>query len=91
MRIKFTSKIRRGLALLAEIATLTEDQPPAFTVMSRWTLKQQREYNAALDWIEQVNKPAATVGRDPTAEEAAMAAAAIGYAPANAPREAVAA
>lgn len=55
MKIKYTSKIRRGLAALAEIATLTEDSPPPDTVRAKWTKAKRLEYNAALDWIEQEN------------------------------------
>jgi hypothetical protein len=80
--IKFTSRVRRGLALVAKIATLTEDDAPGFTVTSRWTLTQQREFNLALDWIEQQNAEP-PVGRDPTPEESAMVAELIGHAPMN--------
>lgn len=55
--MKYTSRVRRGLALLYQIGTLTEDDPPRETVMSRWSKAQQGDYNLALDWIEQETQP----------------------------------
>lgn len=54
-KIKFTSKIRRGLALMrmVNIAALSDDQPPPQRFMEKMTGKQQEEYNAAMAWIEQ--------------------------------------
>ncbi len=55
IKIKFTSKIRRGLALVRIVAifSLDESKPPSRTVMKDWTKKQVEEFNAALAWIEQ--------------------------------------
>ncbi len=54
-KIKFTSKVRRGLALfrMVQMAALSDDCPPAQTMISRWTKAQQSDYNAALAWCEQ--------------------------------------
>lgn len=54
-KIKFTSKIRRGLALMrmVNMAALSDDQPPPQRFMEKMTGKQQEEYNAAMAWIEQ--------------------------------------
>lgn len=54
-KIKFTSKIRRGLALvrIVTIFSLDESKPPSRTVMKDWTKKQVEKFNAALAWIEQ--------------------------------------
>lgn len=54
-KIKFTSKIRRGLALMrmVNIAALSDDQPPPQRFIEKMTGKQQEEYNAAMAWIEQ--------------------------------------
>lgn len=54
-KIKFTSKVRRGLALfrMVQMAALRDDMPPAQTMISRWTKAQQSDYNAALAWCEQ--------------------------------------
>lgn len=53
-KIKFTSKIRRGLALvrMVTMASLRDNMPPAQTIIDRWTKKQQAEFNAALEWME---------------------------------------
>lgn len=54
-KIRFTSKIRRGLALVRVITlfSLDESKPPSRTVMKDWTKKQVDESNAALAWLEQ--------------------------------------
>lgn len=54
-RIKFTSKIRRGLALMrmVNMGALSDDAPPPTRIMSKMTKKQEEEYNAAMAWIEQ--------------------------------------
>lgn len=51
---RFTSVVRRGLA---DVRTLVVDsfdanKPPSNTVTSHWTKKRQREFNAAMDWID---------------------------------------
>lgn len=53
-KIKFTSKIRRGIALvrMVAMASLSDDMPPSKTIIARWTKKQQAEFNAALEWME---------------------------------------
>lgn len=54
-KIKFTSKIRRGLALMrmVNMGALSDDAPPPTRIMSKMTKKQEEEYNAAMAWIEQ--------------------------------------
>lgn len=54
-KIKFTSKVRRGLALvrMVQMVSLRDDMPPVQTFTSRWTKAQQSDYNAALEWMEQ--------------------------------------
>ncbi len=58
-QIKYTSKIRRGLAAVAELAlaSLDDNKPTGKTITSGWTAAKRTEFNAALDYIEQENKP----------------------------------
>jgi len=54
-KIKFTGKVRRGLALfrMVQMASQSDDCPSIPTFISRWTKAQQSDYNAALAWCEQ--------------------------------------
>ena len=54
-KIKFTSKIRRGLALMrmVNMAAVSDDAPPHTRLFSNMTKTQEAEYNAAMAWIEQ--------------------------------------
>jgi hypothetical protein len=54
-RIKFTSKIRRGLALMrmVNISALDTDGIDPMKFPKAMTGKQQEEYNAAMAWVEQ--------------------------------------
>lgn len=54
-RVKFTSRVRRGLALVKYLAeaSMNNDLPPAETIMARWTRAQQADYRQAIEWIEQ--------------------------------------
>lgn len=54
-RVKFTDKVRRGLALvrLLAVEAFDDDKPPARTTHARWTRGQQAEFVAAMEWIKQ--------------------------------------
>lgn len=54
-KIKFTSKIKRGLALMrmVNLGALSDDAPPPTRIMAKMSKKQQDEYNSAMAWIEQ--------------------------------------
>ena len=54
-KIKFTGKVRRGLALMRMVQMAAQDDscPPIQTMIGRWTKAQQGDYNAALAWCEQ--------------------------------------
>lgn len=59
-KIKFTSKIKRGLALIRMVNITALDETGDMgtpsspqRLIKAMTKKQQEEYNAALDWIDQ--------------------------------------
>lgn len=55
-RIKFTRKVKRGL-VLARGLLIDSFDPDTFTSAAqvrKWTKAQQREFNAAMAWLEQV-------------------------------------
>ena len=54
--IRFTSKIRRGLILMRGllIDSFDDSKPPTASIVKGWTAKDQREFNAAMAWLEQV-------------------------------------
>ncbi|MCC6425670.1 MAG: hypothetical protein IT435_02495 [Phycisphaerales bacterium] len=54
-KLRFTSKIRRGLALvrMIDMAAQREDMAPVPALLARWPKRAVDEYNAALAWIEQ--------------------------------------
>ena len=54
-RIKYTSKVRRGmkLALALLAANVDDDQPPAATIMGRWSRAEKSDYQVALVWMRQ--------------------------------------
>lgn len=54
-KVYYTSKIKRGLALVRMItmSAFDDSAPPAATIVERWTKKQRTEFNAALEWLEQ--------------------------------------
>lgn len=54
-KIKFTSKIKRGLALMrmVNLGSLSDDAPAPTRIMAKMSKKQQDEYNSAMAWIEQ--------------------------------------
>lgn len=59
-KIKFTSKIRRGLALIRMVNITALDETGDMgtpsspqRIIKAMTKKQEEEYNAALDWIDQ--------------------------------------
>jgi hypothetical protein len=55
-RVKLTSKVKRGLVLARTLTlnALSPDEAPGFTTVRTWTRKMERELNAALAWMEQV-------------------------------------
>jgi hypothetical protein len=60
-QIKYTSKIRRGLAAVAELALASMDdrKPSGTAIVAAWTAAKRQEFNAACDYIDQENKPKA--------------------------------
>jgi hypothetical protein len=54
--VRFTGKVRRGLALARSLVidSLSDDAaPPQTTVRLRWTATMQDDFNAAMRWMEQ--------------------------------------
>ncbi len=56
--MKFTSKVRRGLALMRSlVASMMDDrQPPPAEIVRKWPKRYQQDFNAALEWIEENEK-----------------------------------
>lgn len=54
-KIRYTAKIRRGLEHMRGllIDALDDSKPPASRIVSGWKQSVQREFNAAMEWIEQ--------------------------------------
>lgn len=64
-KTKFTSKTRRGLALVRRllISSFDESCPPSSTQYARFTKKQVAEYEQALAWMEeQIQEPTKYTG-----------------------------
>lgn len=59
-RIKFTARVRRGLALVALIARQSFDDNTLSShhQAGKWTKAQRDEYDLALAWIEQETRGA---------------------------------
>lgn len=55
-RIKFTSKVKRGMVSIRSllIDSFDDTKPPTTAIVAQWTKAQQREFNAAMEWLEQV-------------------------------------
>lgn len=55
-RVKCTAKVKRGLVLVRGLTldALNPDAAPGFTTVRKWKRRQERELNAALEWLEQV-------------------------------------
>lgn len=53
--VKFTNKVRRGLARVRSllIDALDDNKPPAATIVASWKAPQREDFNQALAWIEQ--------------------------------------
>lgn len=51
---KFTSATRRGLRDVRALvlASFDDSAPPSATAVKAWTMKREREFNQALDWID---------------------------------------
>lgn len=54
-KIKYTSKIKRGMALARMIvmASLDDNMMSSASIIAKWTEKQRREFNDYLAWAEQ--------------------------------------
>lgn len=54
-RIKKTRRVKRGLAAMRELllAGFDSNMPPSDTIVKTWKKSKQRDFNAAMDWIEQ--------------------------------------
>lgn len=54
-RVMFTTKVRRGLGLVAVFAVnaFDPDTAPGFTAAARLSRAQRSDLDAALDWLEQ--------------------------------------
>ena len=53
--IRYTSKVRRGLAAMAELidSAFDDSKPPVQTVTAKWPRAKQAEFNLARDWVDQ--------------------------------------
>mgnify|MGYP003337232186 CR=1 FL=1 len=53
-KIKFTSKVRRGLGILRSlhIDAACDEKPPMSTALAKLKAPQVSDYNAAMAWIE---------------------------------------
>lgn len=53
--VKFTARVRRGLALVRLLVDQSFDQnkPPSETEYNRWAASQKIDYQLALDWMRQ--------------------------------------
>ena len=73
--IRYTAKVRRGLAAMAELidAAFDDNVPPVTTIVARWTKAKQAEFNLARDWVDQeteqpdVCEPAVEIAASPVA------------------------
>lgn len=63
-KIQFTKRVRRGLALVRQIAVGSFDDNVLSSqhVYSRWTAPQRIEYQLAIDWMAQQAPTAAAKG-----------------------------
>ncbi len=54
-KVKLTSKVRRGLAHVRQMARdfCDPDKAPGFTQVRFWSRAKQSEYDAAMAWLEQ--------------------------------------
>lgn len=53
--IKYTAKVRRGLALMQLVAvnSIDPDKAPGFTTVKGWTKAQESDFNQAMTWVYQ--------------------------------------
>lgn len=71
-RVKFTAKVKRGLVTMRAVVLdgLDPSASPLRWARKKWTRAEERDFNAALAWMEQVE--------DDLAAQAAPAPVAIG-------------
>lgn len=84
-RIKFTSKVKRGIVLARGllIDSFDSDATPSDRQVRGWTRAQERDLNAALAWMEQVESDTTPA---PAQEVFDTLAAAIGHRAENDPK-----
>lgn len=53
--IKFTSRVRRGLADVRALvlASFDPSAPPSTAQTTKWSADRRRDFNLAMDWIDQ--------------------------------------
>lgn len=59
-KAQFTSKVRRGLALVRYLAISAQRpyMPMGYTIVEGWSAAQRSDYEAAMKWIEQEERDA---------------------------------
>lgn len=83
-RIKFTAKVKRGLALMRQLIIDSYDHDASWpdSIVDKWRKPQVAEFNAAMEWVAQVDAAreakATAALADAPKEVADMLAAAIG-------------